>query len=80
MAMAMAASANSIASNKFSFTNGNNANGWPGGQGPLFEKHEIVGKGAYGAVYRGVNRQTGQVVALKVSWAQGCGTAGQPMY
>lgn len=32
----------------------------------MFEKHEIVGKGAYGAVYRGTNKQTGEVVALKV--------------
>lgn len=45
------------------FTNGNNVNqdGFP-----LFEKHEIIGKGAYGAVYRGTNTQTGQVIALKV--------------
>ena len=45
------------------FTNGNNVNqdGFP-----LFEKHEIIGKGAYGAVYRGTNTQTGKVIALKV--------------
>jgi hypothetical protein len=33
---------------------------------PLFEKYEIVGKGAYGAVYRGEEKHTGLVVALKV--------------
>lgn len=32
----------------------------------LFEKQDIVGKGAYGAVYKGKHRQTDQVVALKI--------------
>lgn len=32
----------------------------------LFEKHDIVGKGAYGAVYKGKHRQTNQIVALKI--------------
>lgn len=32
----------------------------------LYEKLELVGKGAYGGVYKGVHLETGQVVALKV--------------
>ncbi|KAJ9122548.1 hypothetical protein QFC22_001977 [Naganishia vaughanmartiniae] len=32
----------------------------------LFEKQDIVGKGAYGAVYKGKHRETNQVVALKI--------------
>lgn len=29
-------------------------------------KQASVGKGSFGAVYRGIDRQTGQVVAIKV--------------
>ncbi|KAK4051572.1 kinase that interacts with cdc31p [Microbotryomycetes sp. JL201] len=32
----------------------------------LFERKELVGKGAYGGVYKGVHKPTGLVVALKV--------------
>jgi serine/threonine protein kinase len=31
-----------------------------------FETHEVLGKGAYGTVYRGTNKQNGEVIALKV--------------
>ena len=31
-------------------------------------KYEMLGKGSYGAVYRGVHGQTGEVVALKVDY------------
>ena len=31
-----------------------------------YERYEMLGKGSYGAVYRGVHNQTGEVVALKV--------------
>jgi protein-serine/threonine kinase len=34
--------------------------------GTLFDKQDIVGKGAYGAVYKGKHRDTNQVVALKI--------------
>ena len=44
------------------------SNGSDIGQGDGgYEKQEIVGKGAYGSVYRGVHKTSGQVVALKVS-------------
>ncbi|CAG8540964.1 106_t:CDS:10 [Paraglomus occultum] len=32
----------------------------------LFTKQELVGRGAYGAVYKGINNETKQVVAIKV--------------
>lgn len=32
----------------------------------LFTRKELVGKGAYGGVYKGIHNPTGQVVALKV--------------
>ncbi|KAF9935217.1 hypothetical protein FBU30_006302 [Linnemannia zychae] len=32
----------------------------------LFQRQELVGRGAYGAVYKGVENATGQVVAIKV--------------
>ncbi|KAF9969734.1 hypothetical protein BGZ73_007769, partial [Actinomortierella ambigua] len=32
----------------------------------LFTRQELVGRGAYGAVYRGIENATGQVVAIKV--------------
>lgn len=32
----------------------------------LFTKKELVGKGAYGGVYKGIHNSTGTIVALKV--------------
>ncbi|CAG8570744.1 15582_t:CDS:10, partial [Acaulospora colombiana] len=32
----------------------------------LYSKQELVGRGAYGAVYKGINNETNQVVAIKV--------------
>jgi serine/threonine protein kinase len=32
----------------------------------LYQKQELVGKGSYGAVYKGVDIATGRVVALKI--------------
>ena len=32
----------------------------------LYQKQEIVGKGSYGAVYKGVEVATGKIVALKI--------------
>lgn len=32
----------------------------------LFEKQEVIGKGSFGVVYRGINKQNGEVVAIKI--------------
>ena len=32
----------------------------------LYAKHELIGRGAYGSVFRGVHLPTGTVVALKI--------------
>ncbi|CEH15447.1 ste ste20 ysk protein kinase [Ceraceosorus bombacis] len=49
---------------------GGGGNGMPRSQSPpvhaIFKRQELIGRGAYGAVYRGIHLSTGSAVALKV--------------
>ena len=53
-----------VLSNRLSWLSGQNVHE---DGATLYQKHELVGKGAYGAVFRATEKATGQVVALKAS-------------